>query len=349
MVWTVGGERVAMTRKAMVILGDGAVYLGVGATLGALAVLAGAAETPWAAWALAAAAVVAGVLLRGRVGQAAVRAVEAAFAAGGAPLSAVRAERPLSLLGVAAGLGGAAWALGLSGAAGFVVTAGAATAAVAGVFWAAARLAGPLLKALAGDAALFGQGSEAISERAVQVALAAVGAAAVLEIWGAPVAMAAIAVALVGAVAARGLLRDLFSSALLRSQNRVRIGDAIEIAPIGGGGIVGTVAAIDARSITIQRADGALITAPPSIFFDHPTVIRSGPEQDASEPASPEAAQTAEEPSPELVRAAETAQNTSATSAGAASETVAPMVNGKRRAGHQSGASPESAAATSET
>lgn len=278
-----------LRREARELLADSAVFLGVGATMGALGALSWTSEARWPALVLAALALSACLVLRGRLAIAARYAVDWALGQAHAQVDARPAERPLQLLGPALGVALAAWIVDAQGAVAWAASAIAASLAVAGVFAAAARLAAPILEDVVDLDSRLGPAAARLTSRLAAVAIAAVGATAVLEIWGAPAMSAAIALGLLGlaaAIALRDQLRDVAAGLALENARRIRVGDHVEV--VGVDGLSGLVVEIGLRTIRLVREDGAIIDAPNASVHQAATIVRPAAAPETAFPAASE-------------------------------------------------------------
>lgn len=282
-----------MSRAAQVLLGDAAIFVAIGAVLGVFAAALWSQSGAIGPVLLAAAAIALSIGLRRRIGRALQTGAEAAARASGLQIDASSARRPLDLAAPAIVLAAASAAPPFSGAGAWLIAQAAATMVLVVVFWALARLIGQI--AAAAVRSWSGAAAPRWVETLAQSAVVLVGGATILELWGAPAAAAVGAVAVLGLAAALGgreRLRDLIAGATLRHEDRLRVGDWVEIVEPSGGVLAGHVVSLGARTTRLRRADGAELETPNGVLLDR-TVVLGAREDVSPKTAAPKAVKSA--------------------------------------------------------
>lgn len=279
-----------LDRRTQDLLAESAVFLGVGATLGVFGALAWMAGALWPQMLAGALALGAGWLLRDRLATGVRSALDWVLRRADIALETRSAQPALRLLGPAVGVAVAAAAFDAQGVWAWSAQCVAASLAVLAVFGALAALAGPFLEDIVDLDSLLGAATARLASRAVAAAILAVGATAMLEIWGAPAAAAVVALGLVGlaaAIAARDQLRDLAAGLAIEQERRIRVGDHVEV--IGVNGLSGLVVETGLRTVRLVRDDGAIVDAPNATLHQAATIIRPATAPETAFPAADDA------------------------------------------------------------
>ena len=135
------------------------------------------------------------------------------------------------------------------------------------LFWVLYRFVDPLRSLVARIEDTVGPEVVDWTIRSLKIALVAVGAITVLEIWGIEVAPILAGLGLIGvavALGAQDLFRNLIAGLLILGERRLAHGEWIKI----DGGVEGTVEAIGFRSTRVRQFDKAPIYVPNSKLSD---------------------------------------------------------------------------------
>lgn len=136
------------------------------------------------------------------------------------------------------------------------------------VFWALFEVIGPLCAVLDGRTPIFSQAMIGWTVRVGRAVIVALGATAVLEVWGIHVGPVLASFGLVGvavALGAQNLFKNLISGIFIIGEQRFRNGDWI----LAEGIVEGTVETIGLRTTKVRRFDQAPVFVPNSYLADN--------------------------------------------------------------------------------
>ncbi|WP_426413215.1 mechanosensitive ion channel family protein [Bradyrhizobium ganzhouense] len=136
------------------------------------------------------------------------------------------------------------------------------------IFWALFEVIGPLCTILDGRTPIFSQAMIGWTVRVGRAIIVALGATAVLEVWGIHVGPVLASFGLVGvavALGAQNLFKNLISGIFIIGEQRFRNGDWI----LAEGIVEGTVETIGLRTTKVRRFDQAPVFVPNSYLADN--------------------------------------------------------------------------------
>ncbi|MHC2331733.1 mechanosensitive ion channel family protein [Bradyrhizobium sp. USDA 4454] len=136
------------------------------------------------------------------------------------------------------------------------------------IFWALFEVIGPLCAVLDGRTPIFSQAMIGWTVRVGRAIIVALGATAVLEVWGIHVGPVLASFGLVGvavALGAQNLFKNLISGIFIIGEQRFRNGDWILAENI----VEGTVETIGLRTTKVRRFDQAPVFVPNSYLADN--------------------------------------------------------------------------------
>ncbi|MVT64932.1 mechanosensitive ion channel [Bradyrhizobium pachyrhizi] len=136
------------------------------------------------------------------------------------------------------------------------------------IFWALFEVIGPLCTVLDGRTPIFSQSMIGWTVRVGRAIIVALGATAVLEVWGIHVGPVLASFGLVGvavALGAQNLFKNLISGIFIIGEQRFRNGDWI----LAEGIVEGTVETIGLRTTKVRRFDQAPVFVPNSYLADN--------------------------------------------------------------------------------
>ncbi|MCC8945278.1 mechanosensitive ion channel family protein [Bradyrhizobium sp. Arg62] len=136
------------------------------------------------------------------------------------------------------------------------------------IFWALFEVIGPLCAVLDGRTPIFSQAMIGWTVRVGRAIIVALGATAVLEVWGIHVGPVLASFGLVGvavALGAQNLFKNLISGIFIIGEQRFRNGDWI----LAEGIVEGTVETIGLRTTKVRRFDQAPVFVPNSYLADN--------------------------------------------------------------------------------
>lgn len=136
------------------------------------------------------------------------------------------------------------------------------------IFWALFEVIGPLCAILDGRTPIFSQAMIGWTVRVGRAIIIALGATAVLEVWGIHVGPVLASFGLVGvavALGAQNLFKNLISGIFIIGEQRFRNGDWI----LAEGIVEGTVETIGLRTTKVRRFDQAPVFVPNSYLADN--------------------------------------------------------------------------------
>ncbi|WP_300671728.1 mechanosensitive ion channel family protein [Desulfoluna sp.] len=180
-------------------------------------------------------------------------------------------EPPLNLLPIVLGLFFARQYLGFEGTAAFLLDKLIRSMVVFTLFWSFFNIILPISHLFRKLEDFFDRSLLDWFFKATRAALAIIGAATILEIWGIRVGPIIAGLGLFGvavALGAQDLFKNLISGILILAERRFKIGDWIQV----NGVVEGTVEQIGFRSTRIRRFDKAPVFVPNTLLSDN-TVI----------------------------------------------------------------------------
>ncbi|MHC6153972.1 mechanosensitive ion channel family protein [Bradyrhizobium elkanii] len=136
------------------------------------------------------------------------------------------------------------------------------------IFWALFEVIGPLCAVLDGRTPIFSKAMIGWTVRVGRAIIVALGATAVLEVWGIHVGPVLASFGLVGvavALGAQNLFKNLISGIFIIGEQRFRNGDWI----LAEGIVEGTVETIGLRTTKVRRFDQAPVFVPNSYLADN--------------------------------------------------------------------------------
>ena len=139
------------------------------------------------------------------------------------------------------------------------------------IFWALYRLVRPAIGLMTALERMFGATFVDWTSRVTKLALALIGAASVLDVWGVPVLPFLASLSLLSVAVALGtqdLFKNLIAGMLIIGERRFAKGDWIRV----DGVVEGTVEQVGFRSTLVRRFDKAPVQVPNANLADNPVV-----------------------------------------------------------------------------